>query len=76
MIELFSEVAQNYLTEKNEFEMPFIMSAEEAALEIFKGYGTGKFAITFPFIFSLFFRTIRVLPYSLHFKMMKALVKT
>ncbi|NOT79362.1 MAG: SDR family NAD(P)-dependent oxidoreductase [Bacteriovoracaceae bacterium] len=64
------------LTEKNEFDMPFIMTAEEAALEIFKGYGTGKFAITFPFIFSLFFRTIRVLPYCLHFKMMKALVKT
>ncbi len=64
------------LTEKNQFEMPFIMTAEEAAEAIFKGYGTGKFSITFPFIFSLFFRTIRIMPYSLHFKMMKALVKT
>jgi short-subunit dehydrogenase len=64
------------LTEKNNFEMPFIMTPEEAAEQIVKGYESGKFSITFPFLFSLFFRTIRVLPYSLHFKLLKALVKT
>lgn len=64
------------LTEKNEFDMPFIMTPEEAADHIIKGYGKGCFAITFPFAFSMFFRTIRVLPYSLHFKLLKALVKT
>jgi short-subunit dehydrogenase len=64
------------LTEKNDFDMPFIMTPEEAADHIIKGYEKGCFAITFPFVFSLFFRTIRILPYSLHFKLLKALVKT
>jgi short-subunit dehydrogenase len=64
------------LTEKNEFEMPFIMTPEQAADHIIKGYESGCFAITFPFVFSMFFRTIRILPYSLHFKLLKALVKT
>lgn len=64
------------LTEKNDFEMPSIMTAEMAALEIKKGYESGKFAIIFPFAFSLFFRFLRILPYPLHFKLMKSLVKT
>lgn len=63
------------LTEKNDFDMPSIMTPEEAAEEIIKGYARGKFSITFPLGFSLFFRLLRVLPYGCHFKIMKALVK-
>lgn len=64
------------LTEKNDFDMPFIMTPEQAADHIIKGYEKGNFSITFPFVFSLFFRSIRVLPYSLHFKLLRMLVRT
>lgn len=63
------------LTEKNTFEMPSIITPEEASAYIIAGYEKGKFAITFPFMFSLFFRLLRILPYSLHFKIMEKAVK-
>jgi len=63
------------LTEKNNFPMPMIMTPEIAAQEIIKGYEKGVFANTFPFVFSLFFRFLRVLPYSCHFKIMNLIVK-
>jgi short-subunit dehydrogenase len=63
------------LTAKNDFEMPFIMTPEEAADAILKGFSKGKFAITFPTIFSLFFRFARILPYSLQLKFIKKMTK-
>jgi short-subunit dehydrogenase len=63
------------LTDKNEFDMPFIMTPEKAAECIVKGYEQGKFAITFPFFFSLFFRTMRILPHNLQLKLMQKMVK-
>ena len=63
------------LTEKNDFPMPSIMTPEIAADEIIKGYERGVFANTFPFAFSLFFRFLRILPYSWHFKIMNLSVK-
>lgn len=64
------------LTAKNDFDMPFIMTPEEAAKEMIKGYESGDFAIVFPKKFSYFFRFLRILPYSLHLRLLKKLVKT
>ena len=41
------------LTDKNEFPMPFLMSAEDAAKRIAKGLGGSSFEITFPKRFRL-----------------------
>lgn len=64
------------LTSKNEFEMPFIMTPEKAADHILKGFAKGRFDIVFPLGFSLFFRFIRLLPYPIHLRLVKKLVKT
>lgn len=63
------------LTAKNDFEMPFIMTPEEAANHMIAGYENGDFAIVFPKAFSFFFRFLRILPYSLHLRLLKKLVK-
>jgi short-subunit dehydrogenase len=67
---------QTELTDKNNFNMPFIMTPKEAALEIIKGYQSGNFAIVFPKFFSYFFRLLRIIPYYFHLKLLKILVKT
>lgn len=66
---------QTNLTSKNTFAMPFIMTTEMAAEHIVKGYASGRFDIVFPLGFSYFFRFIRLLPYPLHLKLVKKLVK-
>lgn len=63
------------LTDKNTFEMPFIMTPDQAASAIMKGYQKGDFVIVFPKIFSYFFRFIRILPYSIHLFLTKRLIK-
>jgi len=53
---------QTRLTEKNSFRMPFIMSPEAAAAEIFDHLGTRHFRKSFPMVFSWLFRLSRWLP--------------
>lgn len=50
------------LTDKNSFSMPFIISAEKAANEIFKGLNAKKFEIHFPKKFTFFLKLLRILP--------------
>ncbi|MFN3937959.1 MAG: SDR family NAD(P)-dependent oxidoreductase [Gemmobacter sp.] len=50
------------LTEKNDFNMPFIMSPDEAARRMFEHMGTNRFKTSFPTAFSLFFRLGQLLP--------------
>lgn len=50
------------LTEKNNFEMPFIMTAEAAAAEMMKQMSRSHFKSSFPFLFSLLFRGSQFLP--------------
>ncbi|MDO9181285.1 MAG: SDR family NAD(P)-dependent oxidoreductase [Bacteriovorax sp.] len=64
------------LTSKNTFKMPYIMTPQIAADHIMKGFKKGRFDIVFPIGFSFFFRFIRILPYSLHLKLVKKLVQT
>jgi NADP-dependent 3-hydroxy acid dehydrogenase YdfG len=60
------------LTDQNEFKMPHLITAEEAAHEIAAGFKRGEFEIHFPKAFSRQLKFLRQLPYSLYFKAIKA----
>jgi len=64
------------LTEQNKFKMPFLMSAEEAAKIIYNGLEKKKYDITFPFMMSLIFKTLRILPKPVFLFLIKFMVKT
>lgn len=55
------------LTDKNEFKMPALILAEEAAEEMIKGFEEGKFEIHFPKRFTFWFKLLRLLPYWIYF---------
>jgi len=59
------------LTAQNDFDMPHIISPEEAAQEIEKGLADGEFEIHFPKAFSRQLKFLRHLPYRLYFKLIK-----
>ncbi|MGO4891364.1 SDR family NAD(P)-dependent oxidoreductase [Flavobacterium sp. W21_SRS_FM6] len=52
------------LTEKNDFDMPMKISAEQAAISMLKGIVKRKRSIYFPWFFSLILRFLHVLPNS------------
>lgn len=56
------------LTQKNDFNMPFIMTPEDAAREMFEHMGTTKFKKSFPWLFSMLFRGSQFLPDWLYFR--------
>jgi short-subunit dehydrogenase len=56
------------LTDKNDFKMPFLMSPEDAAREVFEHMNTDSFKKSFPFAFSLLFRGSQFLPDWLYFR--------
>jgi NAD(P)-dependent dehydrogenase (short-subunit alcohol dehydrogenase family) len=53
------------LTAQNDFKMPAIISAEQAAEDIIAGLAAGRFEIHFPKRFTRFMKLISVLPYAL-----------
>jgi len=55
------------LTDRNEFRMPHLISAEQAAEEILRGLDRGAFEIHFPKAFSRQLKLLRLLPYRLYF---------
>ena len=55
------------LTDKNDFNMPFLVPAEEAARVIAKGLESDRFEIAFPTAFVLILKFLRMLPYRLYF---------
>jgi len=64
------------LTQKNDFDMPELMEAKTAALNIYKGIeSTYKFEIRFPFKLSLFLRVLNYLPYKLSLAITRKLLK-
>ncbi|NDP41743.1 MAG: SDR family NAD(P)-dependent oxidoreductase [Aromatoleum sp.] len=55
------------LTEKNQFNMPHLITADEAAQEIIAGIERGDFEIHFPRAFTRQLKFLRLLPYRLYF---------
>lgn len=55
------------LTAHNDFKMPALMTAQDAALEMVKGIERGQFHIHFPRRFTNSMRLARLLPYRLYF---------
>jgi NAD(P)-dependent dehydrogenase (short-subunit alcohol dehydrogenase family) len=63
------------LTDKNDFEMPFLISAEDAANRIVKGLMADKFEIAFPRRLVLPMKLLRLLPERLFFALTKRMLK-
>ena len=62
-------------TAQNDFEMPALISAEEAANQILSGLEKGEFDIHFPKRFSGFLKFLRILPYPIYFWIVRRFVK-
>lgn len=56
------------LTDKNDFKMPFIMEPESAAKLMFKFMQSDRFKVSFPRLFSWFFRGSQFLPDWLYYR--------
>jgi len=59
------------LTDRNEFKMPALISAEEAAQQIVDGLASGRFEIHFPKRFTRWLKLFRLLPYGLYFRLIR-----
>jgi short-subunit dehydrogenase len=57
------------LTDKNDFTMPFIMSAEDAAKEVFEHMNTENFKKSFPMLFSWVFRLSQFMPDWMYYRL-------
>ena len=55
------------LTKKNDFRMPALISAEDAARATLAGIAAGRFEIHYPKRFTLWLKLLRILPYRLQF---------
>ena len=60
------------LTEKNDFNMPFIMSPEDAAKEVFDHMNTDGFKKSFPLLFSWVFRGSQFMPDWMYYRLFGA----
>lgn len=59
------------LTAQNEFTMPGLITPEQAALAILKGWGQGRFEIHFPKRFTLWMKALALLPARLYFPVIR-----
>jgi NAD(P)-dependent dehydrogenase (short-subunit alcohol dehydrogenase family) len=59
------------LTAQNQFAMPALISAEQAAQEMLRGWAQGQFDIHFPKRFTLWLKWMRLLPYRLYFPLVR-----
>ena len=64
------------LTDKNEFDMPFLKSPEYAADKVYKGLvNSNSFEIHFPKQLTLILKFLRILPYKIYLFLVDKLVK-
>ncbi|MCM2293965.1 SDR family NAD(P)-dependent oxidoreductase [Allorhizobium sp. BGMRC 0089] len=63
------------LTDKNDFPMPFIISAEQAADHIVRGLAAGRFDIAFPWQIVWLLKLLRRLPYPLYFALTQRMLR-
>ncbi len=59
------------LTDRNEFRMPALISAEEAAGHILDGFASGCFEIHFPKRFTRWLKLFRFLPFGLYVRLIR-----
>jgi short-subunit dehydrogenase len=59
------------LTDKNEFKMPHLITAEQAADAIVAGLDAGEFEIDFPKAFTRQLKFLRILPYRWYFALIR-----
>ena len=65
------------LTDKNNFPMPMIITAKKASKILYKKFiFSKKFEINLPIIFCLIMKFLRILPYSIYFKITNKLLKS
>lgn len=62
------------LTSENEFPMPFLVSSERAADEIFKGLSRNRFETVFPAPFAFLMKLLRLLPNWLLFRITSRMI--
>ena len=55
------------LTAQNDFDMPALLTPQQAATEILRGWAAGAFEIHFPKRFTLGLKFLRLLPYRVYF---------
>ena len=63
------------LTDKNDFEMPFLMELEDAAEAFYRGLQSGRFEIVFPRRFAYLLKVLQRLPYALYFALMRRIAR-
>ncbi len=63
------------LTAQNKFTMPALITTEQAALEILKGWAKGQFEIHFPKRFTWVMKLLQILPYRVSFAATKRLTQ-
>jgi NAD(P)-dependent dehydrogenase (short-subunit alcohol dehydrogenase family) len=59
------------LTDRNNFRMPALIGADEAAQEILAGLARGRFEIHFPRRFTRWLKLLQLLPYRLYFALVR-----
>lgn len=64
------------LTARNDFSMPALQTAEDAAASILSGLARGRFEIAFPSRFTRVMRLASMLPYRLRLALLQRLMKT
>lgn len=64
------------LTRKNDFPMPFLVTAEEAAQSIAEGLSAGRYEIVFPWKMALSMKLLHALPARLRFKLTRRMLRS
>jgi NADP-dependent 3-hydroxy acid dehydrogenase YdfG len=59
------------MTSQNQFDMPALLSPDQAAQAILKGWARGRFEIHFPRRFTLWLKLMRHLPHAIYFAMVR-----
>jgi short-subunit dehydrogenase len=62
---------QTPLTAGNQFDMPALLTPEQAASAILRGWARGAFEIHFPKRFTLWMKVLRLLPYRVYFSLVR-----
>lgn len=63
------------LTDKNRFDMPFLMTPEQAAHAIMRGLERNTFEIRFPWRFALLMGLLRLMPNGLYLRVARRMVR-